>query len=338
MQLLIDSLQETPTSLRIGSAILAMLASLAEGVEPSEELLADMSQRFAPSQLVPEPHASGGYTPAPLPAADPELVQSVQDVAAKAFGVPTGTIAPVFQMAAPLATTDASAAPTIPSALPGVTTAPTSALLVTTTGAGIAPVAGPGVEIVVVPGAESPSATLPTQVADTVSSDRDGRNFPWDARIHSETKKMNADNTWRNRRNLDPAVKAQIEAELQAKYGAAAGQQTLPGVGAAPPPPSDVAPPPPSSTVLPFPLLPVRPTNVMGLPDAGNAPVVPAKDFRSLMSKVNVALAAGKLTQDQLTLAHKAVNLDSITALAGNPGLVPIVDANINAYLEAAAR
>lgn len=47
--------------------------------------------------------------------------------------------------------------------------------------------------------------------------ERDSQGFPWDARIHSVSKAICADGTWRTRRNLDPGVKQQVEAELRAR-------------------------------------------------------------------------------------------------------------------------
>lgn len=89
--------------------------------------------------------------------------------------------------------------------------------------------------------ADAPAAS---NTVDAGELDKNG--FPWDARIHSSSKNTNQDGTWRYTRGGDPAVRAQVEAELRAKgYGTAAASDTPP-----PPPPvaqsaADQTPPPP---------------------------------------------------------------------------------------------
>jgi hypothetical protein len=55
------------------------------------------------------------------------------------------------------------------------------------------------------------------------------------------------------------------------------------------------------------------------------------------MSAVNKALAAGTLTQDQLTAACKAAQVDGITALASEPGKIAPVHSQIVHLLGATA-
>lgn len=50
-----------------------------------------------------------------------------------------------------------------------------------------------------------------------VPVDKDG--LPWDQRIHSESKAVNADKTWRKKRNVGPDKVAEVEAELRAVMG-----------------------------------------------------------------------------------------------------------------------
>lgn len=90
------------------------------------------------------------------------------------------------------------------------------------------------------------TASAPPASNITDASELDKNGFPWDARIHSSSKNTNQDGTWRYTRGGDPAVRAQVEAELRAKgYGATAATDTPP-----PPPPvaqeaAEQAPPPP---------------------------------------------------------------------------------------------
>ena len=64
--------------------------------------------------------------------------------------------------------------------------------------------------------ASAVSPVAPT-TANPVTTDKAG--YPWDGRIHSESKALNVDGTWRKRRNLDPAVLTTVEAELRQVMG-----------------------------------------------------------------------------------------------------------------------
>lgn len=210
------------------------------------------------------------------------------------------------------------------------------------------------------PDAGSPAAGTPNAPTANHAGERDALGMPWDARVHSETKKTNADGSWRFRRNLDATVKNSVMAELKAQV---MPQQPLTGVASAvpmppappavpqlpaaavtvPPPPSadagavPAAPviPPPPSTVVPFPgqTVPVQPAPVVGV----STPVVlpPATNFRELMQKVNKALSDGKITQSQLAEACKAAGADGVTALASQPIFIPQVDEYLRRWLAA---
>lgn len=59
----------------------------------------------------------------------------------------------------------------------------------------------------------------PAQSADLTTA-VDSEGFPWDERIHSGNKEKTTDGAWRKRRGVDPAVVAQVKAELSgAGYG-----------------------------------------------------------------------------------------------------------------------
>lgn len=59
------------------------------------------------------------------------------------------------------------------------------------------------------------------KVVEAPSSDpaTDAKGFPWDERIHSSSRKFNADGTWRYRKNVSDDMKQGIEAELRALIG-----------------------------------------------------------------------------------------------------------------------
>jgi hypothetical protein len=149
----------------------------------------------------------------------------------------------------------AAMAPAVTPSIAALTTAPTQttetspAPTVTVPAPPIAPTSST---------AHAPVNGTPTPVAAT--PDKDAAGLPWDARIHSSSKALNADGTWRVRRGLNPVIKNQVEAELRAPKVPA-----MPGnVPPAPPAPvaagSDTAvavvPPAPPVTAPPVPVPP----------------------------------------------------------------------------------
>lgn len=357
MQLLIDVSQETPDSLLLASEILKMLS---EAMVPV--VLGTIEKP------TPQPASiNGPAVPIVLHAREPAApIDPVQMNPADVFGqfkpfdVPAGTpdayLAGITAPLAPPAPTAPNTTNVVPLvALPAtvalappapMTTQPNASDAMTTVGIiGSLPVTP-----VVAPPLDTAVTTVPASAV--VSTDRDKDGTPWDARVHSETRKTNADGTWRYRRNLDANVKAAVTAELKALHG---GQTTLTimpvalaaptpeqiaiALGVAPTPPSVTLPQPGPGLLQPAAPLPLPAGVSVGLPNAPQSPVVstaPVTGFRDFMSKVNKALAAGLLKQEQLTAACRAVNLDSVSALAAQPMLVGLVDAQINQLLGAA--
>ncbi len=143
----------------------------------------------------------------------------------------------------------------------------------------------------------APAVTPPPVPLATPDGERDAAGIPWDARVHSETRKKNADGTWRFRRNLDEAVKAAVLGELRAATAmvaaaasttsqplapASAASNSDPTGGVVPnssvplPPPPAVPLPPPSSIRVPDPaesvMVSTPPVNIPMPPIAGTAP------------------------------------------------------------------
>jgi hypothetical protein len=137
------------------------------------------------------------------PALDPEIAALVKDdgefQASVAFG---GHGSPELDAAA------AFGAPTAPLTV-GNTCAPSPAIVAPSAPAIIAQ---PPVNLGPV------SSAAPATLAG-VELDKTG--LPWDNRIHAESKGKIADGAWRKKRNLDPALVAQVEAELRQVMGAA---------------------------------------------------------------------------------------------------------------------
>lgn len=112
-------------------------------------------------------------------------------------------------------------------------------------------VIAPRVPIVTPDQPTSPSAAFappdnPTTQAPGI--DVDAAGLPWDGRIHASSRALIADGTWRQRRNLDPAILATVTAELK---------QLMSLPAATSPAPAAVAPvpPAPSAALVPTPPL-----------------------------------------------------------------------------------
>jgi hypothetical protein len=338
MQFLIDSTQETPASLRF---IAATLCALADTYGPPLESLVEAPSINGPqSPIVLHTHGPAAPIDAAVLAVPTDDPAQLDPATVFSRSVPAGTnaplappapIAPSITAPVPLVASPAFVAPAAP--VPLMT--PPAASAATTT----AETSASAVSVVTLPSA--PTATL----------ERDSDGMPWDARVHSETRKTNADGTWRNRRNLDVNVKAAVMAELKRLYGGQLTTQTDLTVTApqAPLPPAapvidgtsgqvigHIVPPAPTAPVAPQPPVPVPNGVPVGLPNTAQPAVLPALGFRDFMSAVNKALTAGRLTQDQLTTACKAINLDGISALASEPGKISLVHSQIAHLLGAA--
>lgn len=193
------------------------------------------------------------------------------------------------------------------------------------------------------------AAALPamTPAAATTAVVLDSAGIPHDPRIHQDTRKMNKNNTWQNKRGLDKDLLAAVTAELKAAWGkpaeppaamVAAGNailvaQGLPPVPAAPlPPTAPVAPPPPPAipaAVVADGVAPLPPVN----------PPVPGAitGFRELMQKITSNTNAGKLSNEQVDAALASVGLPprQLIALVNQPALIPGMSAYIDACLAA---
>lgn len=282
MQIMVDTNEEPREGLIQASRLLLLAAGIS--------LAHDFFNAFVPEAAgrpTPPPIGKPSQTPAPsiplppgnVPVAPvvhpeyhpdgkpPEVVPPVP------ADVPVGTPAPELPPVGLFG--GAAANPTIATA-PAVPAAPTAGA----------------------PAAETSAVISPASVSPGATVERDAENFPWDERVHSETKKKNADGTWRYRRNLDPAQKAAVYAELKAQHGV---QVSLPqppaGIAGAVPVPAPAPPVPgavasagavPAPPVPPVPAgavpvasfagLVVPPPNTTGVPPVptdGGAPAPP---------------------------------------------------------------
>jgi len=222
------------------------------------------------------------------------------------LGAPTAVIPPV---AAPLALDPVAAFAPSSAAAEAAPTAPVATI----------PPTPPAVSAPALPPAPvvaAPSAPV-AQPSPAASVDKNG--LPWDERIHTSTKTTNKDGTWRQKRETDPALVAQVEAELRARVGLPAAAPVAPPAPATPP-----APPSAASVFA---------TGVAAAVEAG-APAAP-NTFGELMLWVTPKMTAGKLDNAGLQGVLTAHGVASLPALIAAPDKVPAIYQHLAAMLGA---
>lgn len=146
------------------------------------------------------------------------------------------------------------------------------------------------------PPAVPPGAFTPPPPAETADTppELDKEGLPWDQRIHAGSKAINADGTWRVKRNTDPAYVDQIKAELQAAMAA--------------PAPAPEAPQPPVPPAAP-----------------GTDDDQPPVSFAGFVQAITKRQSAGTLTVQEVSEACKKHGLASMPLLAARADLIPVV-------------
>ena len=181
--------------------------------------------------------------------------------------------------------------------------------------------------------ASSPTATL------TPGVDLDAKGFPWDSRIHAESKAKIADGTWRKKRNLDPTVLANVEAELRQVMGA-------PGVAPLAPSTAPIAPTPPLVPAAPVtanlptasvsqPVAAPLPPAVTPAPVAGEVPADARAMFVALVGRASAAIQGQKVTQAEVNQCCADAGVPALPLLANRLDLVAQVAAHIDALIAA---
>lgn len=213
-----------------------------------------------------------------------------------------------------------------------------------------------GITAAPAPAVAEQEASVQTASVTTISGvelDKDG--LPWDARIHSASKKKTVkEETWKLKRGADPALVETVKAELKAAMSAspAAPIETAapaPINTATPPAPTTTAPmiQPPASIAEPlkyvtengnFTADDLRAANwtdemIEALPVAEAEPVAPVTTtpmtFPELMAKVTQATTTGTITKAQVDQACIDNGLASLPLLAARPDLIPQVNAKL---------
>lgn len=175
----------------------------------------------------------------------------------------------------------------------------------------------------------------------TAGSDMfDAEGYPWDNRIHSETRSRNADGTWRVRRGADKDLVAAVRLEF--KNGAANAAELTDN--AAPPPPvadkpadpldpatlgfgtepSTAAAPPPPAANAPAALDPnAWPTAILG-------EVTPENGAVTLFMKYAMGLIGeNKCSSDDLLAVINAHGLTSLVGVGAFPDKIPAIVADV---------
>lgn len=311
--------------------------------------------------LAAHTHAAG-LPGAVTQALDPEIAQLVKEdgefQASVAFGgpQPDAMAAVAFGGAQSPLPPGAVAAPSTAVAVP-FSTAPAATTVTTSAATLSAPVPNASTD----PSAGAPTALGAASMtpANGVEVDKDG--LPWDGRIHTESKAKNVDGRWRNKRNLDAALKAQVEAELR-QVMSAAPIPPAPGVAPSPAQPvapvtiptaglassAATAPVPPSVPVPPVAPVPPAPLAVPTPPVAGAAPSMPVapnaapagevpqdarQQFVGLVGRASAAIQAGKVTQAEVTQICAAAGVPALPLLANRLDLVAHVAGQVDALI-----
>ena len=170
----------------------------------------------------------------------------------------------------------------------------------------------------------------------------DAQGFPWDQRIHSGSRGKNTDGSWRQKRNLDPNLLAQVESELRATMGlpgpaqtvdmelttttevvASTPEQAFIDAVIPPPPfvPSAVVPAAPVAIAPPLPSTPAGAVTTAS-PSSQSGTGVAVVTFPALMQKITQAFTAKTLDQATIQAACQQVGLPSLPMLASRPDLV----------------
>ena len=188
------------------------------------------------------------------------------------------------------------------------------------------------------PANTAPTTTTPGVASSAAGVDLDAKGFPWDSRIHAESKAKIADGTWRKKRNLDPTVLANVEAELRQVMGATGAPfATAPtattqatsiaqtGNGSAS---AHVAPPPPAVGAAP---------SMTAAPSAapGEVPADARGMFVALVGRASAAIQGQKVTQAEVNQCCADAGVPALPLLANRLDLVAQVAAHIDALIAA---
>ena len=119
----------------------------------------------------------------------------------------------------------------------------------------------------VAPPPPAPLAVDPPAPASTSAPALDSQGLPWDERIHSSSRELIKDGTWKVKRGTPPDLVASVRVELRKLYPAPSTvvAPVSPSAPTPPPVPAVVAPPPPPAPSAPAPVGSVTWIDLMAL-------------------------------------------------------------------------
>lgn len=169
------------------------------------------------------------------------------------------------------------------------------------------------------PATDAPTASVAAPMTPASAVELDSKGLPWDDRIHAGTKSKIAKGEWKAKRGVEPALTAQVEAELRARVAApvAVAQDAAAVFNAAPGVPAASTPfVPPAASLAPA---------------APAAPSVSADPttFEQLMPRITAAVTAGIMPPTAVGAACAAHGVASVVTLQTNPQFVPLVWATL---------
>lgn len=180
------------------------------------------------------------------------------------------------------------------------------------------------------PANTAPITTTPGVASSVAGVDLDAKGLPWDNRIHAGTKRKNADGSWTAKRGVDPALVAQVEAELRQVMGAAPAAPLAPAVPA-PPPTAPIAPVVVSAPQVTAPPAPA----VAPAAPAGEVPADARAQFVALVGRASAAIQGQKVTQAEVNQCCADAGVPALPLLANRLDLVAQVAAHIDALIAA---
>ena len=203
----------------------------------------------------------------------------------------------------------------------------------TSTGAGIpqpmpAPSAANGAvptPPVPMPSMSADSTTIPT--GPTGADELDAEGLPWDARIHSSSKKKTAKGLWAARKGGPKdgelaAIKDELRGVTQEVLPIPSPTAPTPMPFPIPMPAVSEPTPMPLPTPVPMPIVAPEPTAPVPAP-VSNPPAVEEWDFAKLMTHIGPKIGSGAISTEYLVQVCGAHGINSVTDTAQKPEVIP---------------
>lgn len=173
----------------------------------------------------------------------------------------------------------------------------------------------------------APNAPVPAPPSSGTGANLDKSGLPWDGRIHTSGKALNADGSWRKKRGVSDVLVFEVEKELRSLMAIPSPSPLAPAVAvpntsgafatttdASPSAVSNIPPPPPS--------------NVVAIDEAAMR-----QQYVTLIGRTSAAIAQRKLTEEQLLKCLNAMGVATLPLLGARLDLVPSVMAMVDGLI-----